>query len=108
MVASLTLMGGGKKAKGYLLTVHIESSEEEAPKFAAPAKLGSEGRQYYFKIIPEITDDHVAWFYPSSPRTAKLSARPSNSSRTRSQATERADAPTPGKVARNPHSQRTS
>ena len=64
VTASLVLTGGGKKTKGYLVTVHIEGSEEEAPKFAAPAKLGSESRQYYFKIIPEFTDDHIAWFYP--------------------------------------------
>ena len=64
MIASLALTGGGKKSRGYLLTVHLESSEEEAPKFASPAKLGSESRQYYFKVIPEFTDEHVDWFYP--------------------------------------------
>lgn len=62
--ASLVLTGGGGKSKAYVLTVHLESSEDEAPKFAGPAKLGSEMRQYYFKKIPDFTDDHVAWFYP--------------------------------------------
>ena len=62
--ASLVLTGGGRKSKTYLFTVHLEGSEDEAPKFASPAKLGSESRQYFFKKIPDFTDDHVAWFYP--------------------------------------------
>ena len=68
---SLVLTGGGRKANTYLLTVHLETTADEAPKFASPAKLGSESRQYYFKKIPDFTDEHVAWFYPFVSRDGK-------------------------------------
>ncbi len=61
---SLVLMGSGKQAKSYLLTVHMESTADEVPKFATPVKLGTEMRQYYFKRVPEITDNDIVYFYP--------------------------------------------
>lgn len=60
----LAAPAAGKKSKSFLITVHVEGTAEEAPKFSAPVKLGSEGRQYYFKRVPEFTDDDIAYFYP--------------------------------------------
>lgn len=62
--ASLLLMGNGQKADAFLITMHEESSADEAPKFATPVKLGSEMRQYYFKRVPTLTDRDVAYYYP--------------------------------------------
>ena len=62
------LTGAGNKAKGYLLTVHVEAPAEDSPKFASPVKLGSESRQYYFRKIPEFKDDDIAWYYPFTSR----------------------------------------
>ncbi len=65
-LVSLSLTSAGKKTPSdlYLLTVHLEASENEAPKFATPVKLGPENRQYYFKKVPEFNDTHVTYFYP--------------------------------------------
>lgn len=57
-------MGNGKKAKSSLVTFHLEGTQEEAPKFSIPIKLGSEMRQYYFKRVPSLTDADIAYFYP--------------------------------------------
>ena len=64
VASTFVLTAGGNKSKGILVTVHLEAPEEDYPKFAGPAKLGSESRQYFFRKIPEYTDDHIAWFYP--------------------------------------------
>ncbi len=62
--ASLLLMGNGKQADAFLITIHEESSADEVPKFATPVKLGSEMRQYFFKRVPTFTDRDIAYFYP--------------------------------------------
>lgn len=62
--ASLLLMGSGKQTQSYLITVHMESTADEVPKFATPVKLGAEMRQYYFKRVPELTDNDIVYFYP--------------------------------------------
>jgi hypothetical protein len=58
------LTSGGKKSESFVITFHVEAPAEEAPDFAAPIKLGTEMRQYYFKKVPEVTDRDIAWFYP--------------------------------------------
>lgn len=57
-------MGGGKKSQSFLITFHVEGAADEAPEFASPVKLGTEMRQYYFRKVPEFTDQDIDWFYP--------------------------------------------
>jgi len=56
--------GAGQKHKTYLVTFHLEASEDDNPKFTTPVKLGKEHRQYFFDKIPTFTDKDIAWFYP--------------------------------------------
>ena len=65
VLASLCTMGAGKKnANSYMISFHIEGTEAEAPKFSQPVRLGSEGKVYYFSILPTFTNRDIAWFYP--------------------------------------------
>ena len=54
----------GKKSQSYYFTLHLQGSPDQGAKFVAPVKLGSEAQQYYFSVIPELTDNHVAAIYP--------------------------------------------
>lgn len=60
----LSLMGAGKKAQSFIVSFHVEGTEAEAPKFSQAIRLGTEGKVYYFEILPTITDKDIAWFYP--------------------------------------------
>ncbi len=62
--ACLLLMGAGKQADSFIITIHEEATADEVPKFATPVKLGTEMRQYFFKRVPTFTDRDVAYFYP--------------------------------------------
>ena len=57
-------LGAGSKAKGFVITFHLEGDAEESAKFVTPIKLGSEHRQYYFRKMPSFTDSDITWFYP--------------------------------------------
>lgn len=61
---AVVCMGAGSKAKGYLVTFHLEGDETDSAKFVSPVKLGSEHRQYYFRKMPSFTDRDIVWFYP--------------------------------------------
>lgn len=59
----LPLLGSGKRSDGVLVSFHAEGTKEEWPKFAQAVKM-SDGKQYYFRILPVVTDANVAWYYP--------------------------------------------
>ena len=60
----LCCMAAGSKAKGFVVTFHLEGDETETSKFVTPVKLGSEHRQYFFRKMPAFTDADIQWFYP--------------------------------------------
>ncbi|NNE93018.1 MAG: hypothetical protein HKN23_15340 [Verrucomicrobiales bacterium] len=62
--ACLCLTSSGKKAQKHVITFHLESDESHYPKFATPVKLGSQAKQYYFEIMPSVTEKDIDWFYP--------------------------------------------
>jgi hypothetical protein len=64
VAAALLCTGGGKKAQSFLITFHVEGVADEAPEFASPVKMGTEMRQYYFRKVPEFTDQDIEWFHP--------------------------------------------
>jgi len=61
---ALCLISAGKRDDSVLLTIHLETSEDEYPKFAQAIKMGEPAKQYYFQILPVLTNRDVAWFYP--------------------------------------------
>jgi hypothetical protein len=63
-IAGFLARGAGSRAKGYVVTFHLEGQVEETDKFVTPVKLGSEHRQYYFRKMPAFSDKDIAWFYP--------------------------------------------
>ncbi len=54
----------GKRDQTLLMSFHVETSADEAPKFAFPYPLEPGGATRYFKKIPAFTEDQVQWFYP--------------------------------------------
>ncbi|MDF1816120.1 MAG: hypothetical protein P1V20_28220 [Verrucomicrobiales bacterium] len=60
----LFCVAAGSKAKGYIVTFHLEGDETESDKFVTPVKLGSEHRQYFFRKMPAFSDKDIMWFYP--------------------------------------------
>ncbi len=63
-IGSLCLIGAGKKAQSFMVSFHLEGEEASAPKFSQGIRLGSEGKVYYFQIMPTFTHKDIAWFYP--------------------------------------------
>ena len=63
-LAGVFALGAGSRAKGYVVTFHLEGQAEDSDKFVTPVKLGSEHRQYYFRKMPSFSDKDIAWFYP--------------------------------------------
>ena len=61
---TLSVSGSGKRKENLLFSFHLETSKDEYPKFAQAVKMGDPARQYYFRIMPSITDDDVEWYYP--------------------------------------------
>ena len=60
----VSLHGAGSKAKGLVVSFHLEGQAEDTEKFVTPVKLGSEHRQYYFRKMPSFTNLDMQWFYP--------------------------------------------
>ncbi|MEM8953258.1 MAG: hypothetical protein AAGD22_03815 [Verrucomicrobiota bacterium] len=75
LILSLTLLSGlaispvshamGKKKKQRtMVSFHLETSADEAPKFAFPHTLPGTNIERYFKINPEFTNRQIMWFHP--------------------------------------------
>lgn len=64
VLAGICSLGSGKRGESLLVTFHLETSQEEWPKFAQAVKMGSPPQQFYFKLSPIITDADILWFYP--------------------------------------------
>ncbi len=64
LILALTLMGSSKRDATALISIHLETSQEEYPKFAEAVKMGEPARQYFFQRSPLLTDRDVVWFYP--------------------------------------------
>jgi len=64
LIPALLTIGARKKSKPLTVSFHLETSQEDGPKFAIPVKLGSERRQYFFKRSPEFTENDIAYYYP--------------------------------------------
>lgn len=61
---ALLLMGSGKRESGSLVSMHIETSKDEYPKFAHAIKMGDPAEQFFFQTLPVLTDRDFVWFYP--------------------------------------------
>ncbi|MEM7144802.1 MAG: hypothetical protein AAF591_06680 [Verrucomicrobiota bacterium] len=74
LILTLTLLSGlaiapsahamGKKKQRTMVSFHLETSADEAPKFAFPHTLPGTNIQRYFKINPEFTNRQIMWFHP--------------------------------------------
>lgn len=47
-----------------VISFHLETVQEEWPKFAQAIKMGDPAQQYYFKMAPSLTDGDIAWYFP--------------------------------------------
>ncbi|MEM7014358.1 MAG: hypothetical protein AAF585_23095 [Verrucomicrobiota bacterium] len=65
-LTGLTLLGSGQRSSNapILMSFHMETTQEDYPKFAEAIKMGNPAQQYYFLKMPVVTDRDVSWFYP--------------------------------------------
>jgi hypothetical protein len=61
---SLPASGMGKKKNRTMVSFHLETSADEAPKFAFPHTLPGTNIKRYFKITPEFTNRNIVWYHP--------------------------------------------
>ncbi|MFV1995178.1 MAG: hypothetical protein ACC661_07055 [Verrucomicrobiales bacterium] len=64
LVCSLLGLGMGRRAGDTVISFHNEGHEAEVPKFSFAHKVGGSGNTRYFKVMPDVTEMDILWFYP--------------------------------------------
>ena len=60
----LASSASSKRGAPVLLSFHLETTKDAYPKSAMAVKMGEPVQQYYFSLIPILTDSQIKWFSP--------------------------------------------
>jgi hypothetical protein len=64
LASSLLSLGlGGRRAGDTIISFHQEGHEGEVPKFSFAHSMGGSGETRYFKVMPDVTEMDILWFY---------------------------------------------